>query len=124
MPLLRLELHQTFAEARHKRVEGFQSQVTQKHGEPLWIEATAEIFPEQGYMEGAMQDITASKVLTPAEKKVLRLVVEGMGNKQVARILKRSVRTIEDHRSRIMQKLGVDNLPDLVRKAKSLRSEA
>jgi PAS domain S-box-containing protein len=109
---------------KDNRVKGFQVQVTRKDGEAIWIEATAEIFPEQGYMEGAMQDITASKVLTPAEKKVLRLVVEGMGNKQVARILKRSVRTIEDHRSRIMQKLGVDNLPDLVRKAKTLRPEA
>ena len=106
---------------KEKRVEGFQFQVKRKDGEPIWIEMTSEIFPEQGYLEGAMQDITASKVLTPAEKKVLRLVVEGMGNKQVARILKRSTRTIEDHRSHCMTKLGADNLPDLVRKAKTLR---
>ena len=36
----------------------------------------------------------------------------------------RSVRTIEDHRANIMNKLGADNLPDLVRKAKSLRPES
>jgi DNA-binding NarL/FixJ family response regulator len=85
---------------------------------------TAEIFPEASYLEGAMQDITASKVLTPVEKKVLRLIVEGMGNKQVARILKRSVRTIEDHRSHIMTKLGADNMAELISKAKSLRPES
>ena len=109
---------------KDKRVEGFQSQVTRKNGEPLWIEATAEVFPEQGFMEGAMQDITASKVLTKAERAVLRLVVEGMGNKQVARTLGRSVRTIEDHRAKCMKKLGVDNLAELIIKAKTLRPEA
>jgi PAS domain S-box-containing protein len=109
---------------KEKRVEGFQFQLKRKNGEHIWIEMTAEMFPEQGYMEGAMQDITASKVLTPTERKILRLVVEGMGNKQVAITLGCSVRTIEDHRSHIMQKLNVDNLPDLVRKAKSLRPEA
>ena len=109
---------------KEKRVEGFQFQVKRKDGETLWIEMTAEMFPEHEYLEGAMQDITASKVLTPAEKKVLRLVVEGMGNKQVARILGRSVRTIEDHRAKCMKKLGADNLPELIHKAKSLRPEA
>ena len=84
---------------------------------------TAEIFPEQGYIEGAMVDITATKVLSKAEKKVFRLIVEGKANKEIARGLGNSVRTIEDHRSHIMQKLNVDNLPDLVRKAHSLRLE-
>ena len=109
---------------KDNRVKGFQLQVTRKDGEAIWIEATAEIFPEQGYLEGAMQDITASKVLTPAEKKVLRRVVEGMGNKQIAKTLDRSVRTIEDHRSSCMKKLNVDNLADLIRKTTSLRPEA
>ena len=109
---------------KDNRVEGFQVQVKRKNGEPVWVEATAEIFPEQGYLEGAMQDITASKVLTKAERKVLRLVFEGMGNQQVARTLGRSVRTIEDHRARCMKKLGVDNLAELIKKAKTLRPEA
>ena len=52
---------------KDKRVEGFQFQVKRKDGEFIWVEVTAEIFPEQGYLEGAMQDITASKVLTSAE---------------------------------------------------------
>jgi PAS domain S-box-containing protein len=109
---------------KEKRVEGFQFQVKRKDGELIWIEMTAEIFPEQGCLEGAMQDITASKVLSPVEKKILRLIVEGMGNKQVARTLERSVRTIEDHRSHCMKKLGADNLPELIQKAKTLRPEA
>ena len=108
---------------KDKRVKGFQVQVTRKDGEAVWIEATAEVFPEKGYMEGAMQDITASKVLTPAEKKVLRQIVKGKTNSEVAYTLGRSVRTIEDHRSHIMKKLGADNLVELIDKAKSLSYE-
>ena len=109
---------------KDKRVEGLQLQVTRKDGETLWVEATAEIFPKQDYIEGAMQDITASKVLTPSERKILRLVVEGKSNKRIAWILKRSVRTVEDHRSNIRIKLGADNMVELIKKAKSLRPEA
>ncbi len=106
---------------KDKQVKGFQIQVTRKGGESIWIELTAEIFPEQGYFEGAMQDITASKLLTETERKVLRLVVEGKSNKEIAYASKRSTRTIEDHRSHIMQKLHADNLVELIQKAKTLR---
>ena len=74
-------------------------------------------------MEGAMWDITASKLLTKKERQILRLVVEGKSNKEIAKIQNRSVRTIEDHRGHILQKLGVSNLAELIQKAKSLRPE-
>ena len=48
---------------------------------------------------------------------ILRLVIEGKSSKEIANILHRSVRTVEVHRSRIMQKLGVNNLIDLVKRA-------
>ena len=108
---------------KNKRVDSFQTQVTRKNGEIIWIEATAEVSQGKDYMEGAMQDITASKVLTKAERRVLRLLVEGMGNKQIARSLDRSVRTIEDHRARCMKKLGADSFAELIQKATSLRPE-
>ncbi|MHC4374926.1 MAG: LuxR C-terminal-related transcriptional regulator [Planctomycetota bacterium] len=69
-----------------------------------------------------MQDITAFKVVTPAEKKVLQQLVEGKSNSEVAYALGRSVHTIEDHRARYMSKLGADNLLELIERAKSLRS--
>ncbi len=55
------------------------------------------------------------KVLSKTEMKVLRLILDGKSNKEMANLRHRSVRTIEDHRSRIMRKLGVDNLVDLVK---------
>jgi len=105
---------------KYKRITSFQTQNKRKDGEFVWIEATAKIFPEQGFIEGAMQDITASKVLSKTENKILDQLMQGKGNKHIARELNRSVRTIEDHRSHIMHKLGVDNLVDLTQKVLKL----
>ncbi|AQT68315.1 Transcriptional regulatory protein FixJ [Anaerohalosphaera lusitana] len=55
--------------------------------------------------------------LTPTEKVVLGHLLEGMGNKQIARKMHRSVRTIEDHRANIMKKMEAANVVDLVKKA-------
>lgn len=62
-------------------------------------------------------DTPAHQMLTNVEKKILKLILEGKGNKQVAYILDRAVRTVERHRSDIMHKFGVDNIVDLVKKA-------
>jgi two-component system response regulator TtrR len=61
-------------------------------------------------------DSYVSQPLTKLEKRVLRLILEGEGNKQIAYQLSRSLRTIELHRSHIMHKFGVDNIVDLVKK--------
>ncbi len=51
------------------------------------------------------------------EKKILKLILDGEGNKQMAYKLQRALRTVERHRSNIMHKFGVDNVVDLVKKA-------
>jgi len=58
-----------------------------------------------------------AKLLTRTEIKVLRLILDGKSNREIAELLHRSLRTIEIHRSHIMRKLGVDNLIDLVKRA-------
>jgi len=55
--------------------------------------------------------------LTPPERQVLDLVLKGCPNKAIAAKLGVSSRAIEDRRARLMQKLGVDSLPQLVRLA-------
>ncbi len=52
--------------------------------------------------------------LTPREREVMELVVTGRANKQIARQLKLSEKTVEIHRSRVMRKMQVDNVPELV----------
>ncbi len=53
--------------------------------------------------------------LTPREREVLSQITAASSNKETARNLGISPRTVEIHRSRIMQKLGAKNSVDLVR---------
>jgi FixJ family two-component response regulator len=57
------------------------------------------------------------KSLTKSEKRILKLIIEGKSNKEIADLLNRSIRTIEVHRAHGMHKLGVDNLRDLIKRA-------
>lgn len=59
--------------------------------------------------------------LTPRERQVFDLVVEGKLNKTVADVLSISIKTVEMHRANMMTKLGARNLPDLVRLAIAAR---
>jgi FixJ family two-component response regulator len=54
-------------------------------------------------------------LLTPREFEVMQLVVTGMLNKQVAGELGTAEKTVKVHRGRVMQKLGVTSVPELVR---------
>lgn len=55
--------------------------------------------------------------LSAPERQVLNLVLGGHPNKRIASMLGVSQRAVEDRRSRVMQKLDVSTLPDLVRLA-------
>ena len=52
--------------------------------------------------------------LTPREREVFHLVVEGKPSKEISRLLGISVKTAENHRARLMEKLGVHNTAELV----------
>jgi FixJ family two-component response regulator len=52
--------------------------------------------------------------LTPREREVLDLVVSGKSNKETARSLDISPKTVEVHRSRVMEKMEATSLPKLV----------
>lgn len=54
-------------------------------------------------------------VLTPREREVMELVVAGRHNRAIADQLGISVRTVEVHKARMLGKLGVDGVPQLVR---------
>jgi len=53
--------------------------------------------------------------LTSREREVLQLVAEGKSSAAIADILSLSPKTVETYRSRLMQKLGVRDIPGLVR---------
>ena len=54
--------------------------------------------------------------LTEREQSVMRLIAAGLANKQVADQLQISVRTVEVHRARIFDKMGVKSVLELVRR--------
>ncbi|MBT8472285.1 MAG: response regulator transcription factor [Marinicaulis sp.] len=58
--------------------------------------------------------------LTPRENDVFREIVGGNTNKEIARILAISPRTVEVHRQKIMSKMEAENLAELVRMAVTL----
>jgi DNA-binding NarL/FixJ family response regulator len=53
-------------------------------------------------------------LLSPREREVLQLVAEGKSNKEVASLLHLSVYTVETHRAKIMQKLNLKGVPELI----------
>jgi two-component system response regulator DctR len=57
---------------------------------------------------------TALTELTEREREVMRLVMDGLPNKLIADELDISVRTVEVHRSRVFDKMGVKSAVDLV----------
>lgn len=69
----------------------------------------ASLRAQQAAVDARLQD------LTPREREVLALVVQGRQNREVAADLGISPRTVEVHKARLMHKLGAGSVPDLVR---------
>lgn len=65
----------------------------------------------------ASSDHVSIRPLTSTERKILEMIVDGKGNKEIAYQLTCSVRTVENHRYRLMHKLKVDSTAALVRTA-------
>lgn len=59
--------------------------------------------------------------LTPAEHQVLAKLMAGFTNKSIAHDLKLGMRTVEMRRAKIMDKMGAESLPELVRLVLSIR---
>jgi DNA-binding NarL/FixJ family response regulator len=73
-----------------------------------------------GYLRGCPSeelDETPRMRLTGREREIVQLIAEGKSNKEVATSLNISVKTAETHRARIMAKLGLRSVGELVRYA-------
>ena len=54
------------------------------------------------------------ELLSPREREVLQLVAEGKSSKEIANLLNLSVYTVETHRAKVMQKLNLRGVPELI----------
>ena len=99
-----------------------------------FIKALKQIHAGNKYFSGAVSNVLANRLLntkpyiknptledqyhlTKREKEILRMIINGTPNKEIADSLGKSVRTVETHRFNIMKKLGVNNAIDMVNKA-------
>lgn len=57
------------------------------------------------------------EVLTPRQREVLQLIAEGLSTKEIAQRLELGVKTVETHRTELMERLGIHGVAGLVRYA-------
>jgi two-component system response regulator DegU len=100
-----------------------------------FLKALKQVSSGNKYFSGAVSNVLANRLLsgdsmpgpktqaedpyslTRREKEILRMIIDGKNNKDIADSLDKSVRTIETHRFNIMKKMGVTNAIDMVNKA-------
>ncbi len=86
-------------------------------GRPFFTSKVARFILE-GYLRSGEDSAAQTAVaLSPRERHIVQLLAEGNNNKEVARALQLSVKTVETHRSNIMRKMEFDSLAELVRYA-------
>lgn len=91
--------------------------------EEALLEAIQRAFRHTPRRNAAKADEVRARLeaLTEREREVLNLVVEGQTNKEVARVLDISPRTVDIHRAHVMEKMHAKTLADLVRMALSIQ---
>ena len=67
------------------------------------------------HVETGSGDFDSLNILTNREREVLQLIAEGHTNKNIAHVLKLSVKTVDVHRSHIMDKLNIHDITGLVK---------
>jgi two-component system response regulator NreC len=89
--------------------------IRQVHEEGAFLEPGVARQVLDDYTQASSDKLAGGPYLTQRESQVLELVVEGRSNKEIARALVISPKTVSVHRTNIMAKLGVHNSIELVR---------
>ncbi|MFE9559637.1 response regulator [Streptomyces sp. NPDC006487] len=72
----------------------------------------------RNYLDGARQrDPLPARAITEREEEILKLVAEGHSSKEIGELLVISAKTVERHRSNLLQKLGMRDRVELTRYA-------
>ena len=84
-------------------------------GQPYFSPSVAKIFHEAHALDLQEKRIDDRyELLTDRERQLYHLLAEGHSNKEIASRLGLSLHTVETHRTRIMEKLGVHSIAELV----------
>lgn len=88
------------------------------------VQAAVVVAEERFAEHRALLEVQAKvDSLTPREREILRLVVEGLPSQNIARRLGMSVKTVDVHRARIKSKTDADSISTLVRDVLRYRAE-
>jgi DNA-binding NarL/FixJ family response regulator len=85
--------------------------------------ARGEVYLSGSISKPALDDLLAQGAkgplerLSPRQREVLRRIAAGQGTKEIAFELGLSVKTVETHRAQLMERLGIRDVPGLVRLA-------
>ena len=83
----------------------------------LYLGPTISNAVVQRYLASAEEIATPHDVLTARQREVLQLLAEGNNTKDIAHVMKVSTKTVESHRAQLMDRLGIRDVPGLVRYA-------
>lgn len=126
LPVLVLSMHDdgpTVSRALRAGASGF---VTKGSSTEVLLEGVRRVARGERFVDPALaEEVTherradgeANPPLSERESQVLDLIVSGMRLGEIADTLNVSAKTISTHKMRLMQKLGVDNNADLIRRA-------
>ena len=118
-PIVILTAHGDVASARNALKAGAIDFIEKPIQEPVLLAALEHGMRQQQAIESdAVRKADFERRLarlTPREREVLAMVVEGRHNREVAQVLGISPRTVEVYKARVMDKLDVERLPDLIR---------
>jgi FixJ family two-component response regulator len=128
LPVIFLTGHGDVRQSVHAMRRGAANFLTKPVDPDELLEAIRDALARRGREVAADRDrqelASRYATLTARERDVLDHLLEGRLNKQIAGLLGASERTVKGDRSRIMAKMGVESLPELVRAAGRLRQRA
>jgi DNA-binding NarL/FixJ family response regulator len=125
-----LSVHDDAPHLRAALRSGVSAHVTKGSPDRTLLEAVRAAHAGRTYVDPALSEVVAGELmvdgrlkrageapLTPRLQEVLRLVAWGYTTEQIAARLSLTAKTVEAHRARIMQRLGLTNRAELVRYA-------
>jgi DNA-binding NarL/FixJ family response regulator len=123
--ILALSMHNDAVYVREILRAGARGYLLKESFDKDLLAAVRSLAKGQGYISPAVSDAVLADyrkyvtdpldLLTSREREVLQMIAEGKTNKEIASSLKLSIYTVDAHRGRIMEKLNLHSVGELVR---------
>ena len=130
LPVLFVSMHDETVYAERALHAGARGYVMKQEEGDMLVAAIREVLKGNVYLSKQMQTTLLNRIttgssepeelintLTPSEFEVLHLIGSGHSSQEIAKLLNRSIKTIETHRYNIRTKLSLKNSADLIRYA-------